>query len=88
MQSILQIPYCTNRGVDTGAATAIRKRLIELRNAGCAILIISEELEELFELTDYMQVLNQGRLSERFKTSDTEPEDIGRAMIGVVEAAK
>lgn len=75
-------------GVDIGAATAIRKRLIELRNAGCAILIISEELEELFELTDYMQVLNQGRLSERFKTSDTEPEDIGRAMIGVVEAAK
>ncbi|MEL6688869.1 MAG: ABC transporter ATP-binding protein [Pseudomonadota bacterium] len=75
-------------GVDIGAATAIRKRLIELRNAGCAILVISEELEELFELSDHMQVLHDGRLSGRFKTSETEPEDIGRAMIGAEEAAQ
>jgi len=75
-------------GVDIGAATEIRKRLIELRNAGCAILIISEEMEELFELTDYMQVLNEGHLSTRFRTSETEPEDIGRAMIGAVDAAQ
>ena len=74
-------------GVDIGAATAIRKRLIELRNAGCAILIISEEMEELFELTDHMQVLSEGRLSARFKTSETVPEDIGRAMIGASEGA-
>jgi simple sugar transport system ATP-binding protein len=74
-------------GVDIGAATAIRKRLIELRNAGCAILVISEEMEELFELTDHMQVLSEGRLSARFKTSDTQPEDIGRAMIGATEGA-
>ncbi|MEO0388010.1 MAG: ATP-binding cassette domain-containing protein, partial [Pseudomonadota bacterium] len=69
-------------GVDIGAATAIRKRLIELRNAGCAILVISEDLEELFALTDAMQVLSEGRLSPRFTTSETVPEDIGRAMIG------
>ena len=74
-------------GVDIGAATAIRRRLIELRNAGCAILVISEELEELFELTDYMQVLSEGRLSPRFDTSTTLPEDIGRAMIGASEGA-
>jgi simple sugar transport system ATP-binding protein len=74
-------------GVDIGAATAIRRRLIELRNAGCAILVISEEIEELFELTDYIQVLSEGRLSPRFKTSETQPEDIGRAMIGVSEGA-
>ena len=75
-------------GVDIGAATAIRKRLIELRNAGCAILIISEEMEELFEVTDFMQVLNEGRLSERFKTSETVPEDIGRSMIGAAGTAQ
>ncbi|MEM6890659.1 MAG: ABC transporter ATP-binding protein [Pseudomonadota bacterium] len=75
-------------GVDIGAATAIRKRLIELRNAGTAILIISEEIEELFELADNIQVLNKGRLSDRFKTRDTKPEDIGRYMIGAVEAAQ
>lgn len=73
-------------GVDIGAATEIRKRLIELRNAGCAILVISEELEELFELTDHIQVLHQGHLSPRFKTSETAPEDIGRSMIGAGEA--
>lgn len=75
-------------GVDIGAATEIRKRLIELRNAGCAILVISEEMEELFELADHIQVLSEGRLSARFKTSETEPEDIGRAMIGASEAAE
>ncbi|MEM6940095.1 MAG: ABC transporter ATP-binding protein [Pseudomonadota bacterium] len=74
-------------GVDIGAAIAIRKRLIELRNAGCAILVISEEIEELFELTDCIQVLNAGRLSARFKTRETAPEDIGRVMIGAAEAA-
>ncbi|MEO1787846.1 MAG: ABC transporter ATP-binding protein, partial [Pseudomonadota bacterium] len=74
-------------GVDIGAATAIRKRLIALRNAGCAILVISEEMEELFELTDHIQVLSEGHLSARFKTSETVPEDIGRVMIGAVEGA-
>ena len=74
-------------GVDIGAATAIRRRLIELRNAGCAILVISEEIEELFELTDNIQVLSKGRLSPRFKTSETQPEDIGRVMIGASEGA-
>ncbi len=69
-------------GVDIGAATAIRRRLIALRNAGCAILVISEDMEDLFALTDYMQVLSKGRLSARFTTSETAPEDIGRAMIG------
>jgi len=58
-----------------------------LRSAGCAILVISEELEELFELSDYMQVLSEGRLSARFKTSETAPEDIGRAMIDASEGA-
>lgn len=71
-------------GVDIGASAAIRKRLIELRNDGCAILVISEEIEELFELSDHIQVLNHGRLSPRFKTSDVRPEDIGRYMISSV----
>ncbi|WP_174801093.1 ABC transporter ATP-binding protein [Martelella limonii] len=69
-------------GVDIGAATAIRQRLIELRNAGMAILVISEELEELFQLTDHIQVLHHGRLSPPLVTRDTRPEDVGRYMIG------
>ncbi|WP_180897217.1 ABC transporter ATP-binding protein [Martelella soudanensis] len=69
-------------GVDIGAATAIRQRLIALRNAGMAILVISEELEELFELSDHIQVLHHGRLSPPLVTRDTRPEDVGRYMIG------
>lgn len=69
-------------GVDVGAASAIRKRLIELRNQGMAILVISEELEELFELSDVIQVLYHGALSPPLVTRDTKAEDIGRYMIG------
>ena len=69
-------------GVDIGAATAIRRRLITLRNEGVAILVISEELEELFELCDSIQVLYHGTLSRPLVTRDTRPEEIGRYMIG------
>jgi general nucleoside transport system ATP-binding protein len=69
-------------GVDIGAATAIRRRLITLRNEGIAILVISEELEELFELCDSIQVLYHGRLSPPLATHDTRPEEIGRYMLG------
>jgi simple sugar transport system ATP-binding protein len=69
-------------GVDVGAASAIRRRLVALRNEGMAILVISEELEELFELCDSIQVLHHGRISPPLVTRDTRPEDIGRYMIG------
>lgn len=69
-------------GVDIGAASAIRRRLVNLRNEGVAILVISEELEELFELCDFIQVLHHGKLSEPLVTRETRPEDIGRYMIG------
>jgi general nucleoside transport system ATP-binding protein len=69
-------------GVDIGAASAIRRRLIALRNEGMAILVISEELEELFELCDFIQVLHHGTLSPPLVTRDTRPEEIGRYMIG------
>ncbi|WP_064709430.1 ABC transporter ATP-binding protein [Rhizobium bangladeshense] len=69
-------------GVDIGAAAAIRKRLMSLRNEGMAILVISEELEELFELSDFIQVLHHGTLSPPLVTRDTNPEEIGRYMIG------
>ena len=69
-------------GVDIGAATAIRQRLLDLREAGVAVLIISEELEELFEITDRMYVINGGALSPSLTTSALTPNDIGEYMIG------
>ncbi|MBT9372860.1 ABC transporter ATP-binding protein [Rhizobium sp. CSW-27] len=73
-------------GVDIGAATEIRRKLMALRNEGMAILVISEELEELFDLCDQIQVLRKGMLSAPLNARDTKPEEIGRYMIGAEDA--
>jgi len=69
-------------GVDIGAAVAIRQRLVDLRDQGVCILIISEELEELFEISDRLHVMFRGRLSPSVRTSETNVEAIGLAMTG------
>ncbi len=69
-------------GVDIGAATAIRQRLVALRNAGTAILVISEEIEELFEICDILHVLHQGRLSPPLPASEVTVEEVGAWMMG------
>ncbi len=69
-------------GVDVGAASAIRSRLLTLRNAGVAILVISEDLSELFELCDRLQVMFRGRMSPSVGTNDTDRHRVGLAMTG------
>lgn len=69
-------------GVDIGAATAIRRRLLEMRDSGVAILVISEELEELFEICDILHVLHEGRLSPALASAETTAQDVGAYMIG------
>ena len=70
-------------GVDVGAAAAIRQALIDLRNAGVAIFVVSEELEELFEICDRIAVIADGRLSPVKRSSDTDMEEIGLWMSGM-----
>jgi simple sugar transport system ATP-binding protein len=70
-------------GVDVGAAAFIRQQLIDLRNEGTAILVISEELEELFEISDRIAVIAQGRLSPSKKPADTNMDEIGVWMSGM-----
>ena len=69
-------------GVDIGAATDIRERLVAMRNAGAAILVISEELEELFHICDRLHVLHKGHLSPSLPTHATTVEEVGTYMIG------
>jgi ABC-type uncharacterized transport system ATPase subunit len=69
-------------GVDIGAATAIRRRLLDMRDAGTAILVISEELEELFEICDVLHVLHEGKLSAPLDSTTTTAQDIGALMMG------
>jgi ABC-type uncharacterized transport system ATPase subunit len=69
-------------GVDIGAASEIRQRLVAMRNAGAAIVVISEEIDELFEICDRLQVLHKGHLSPSHDVAATSVEQIGTYMIG------
>ncbi len=70
-------------GVDVGAAAFIRQTIIDLRNRGCAVLVISEELDELFEICDRIAVIAKGRLSPTRPAAETTVEDIGVWMSGL-----
>ena len=69
-------------GVDVGAAAQIRQALLDLRDAGVAILVVSEELDELFEICDRLAVIAQGRLSAAKPVRETNAEEIGLLMSG------
>jgi general nucleoside transport system ATP-binding protein len=70
-------------GVDVGAAAQIRAELLRLRDDGCAVLVISEELDELFEICDRLQVIARGRLSPSISTQAASVELIGVWMSGL-----
>ncbi len=70
-------------GVDVGAAARIRNELIALRAAGCAILVVSEELDELYELCDRLLVIAKGRMSPPVRPHDIAIDEIGRWMSGL-----
>jgi simple sugar transport system ATP-binding protein len=71
-------------GVDIGAASAIHRALLERRDAGGAILIVSEDLEELLALSDRIAVLSQGRLSPLIASETATREQIGQWMGGAL----
>ena len=70
-------------GVDVGAAAQIRGEILALRDAGCAVLVVSEELEELFEISDRLHVIARGRLSPSLPRSEATVERIGEWMSGL-----
>jgi ABC-type uncharacterized transport system ATPase subunit len=70
-------------GVDVGAAAQIRGELLKLRDAGCAVLVVSEELDELFEISDRLLVIAQGRMSPPIATRDATIPQIGAWMSGL-----
>jgi general nucleoside transport system ATP-binding protein len=70
-------------GVDIGAAAQIRGELLALRDRGCAILLISEEIDELFEISDRLVVMAQGRISPPIATTEATLEQIGIWMSGL-----
>jgi general nucleoside transport system ATP-binding protein len=69
-------------GVDAGAAAAIHQALVDLAAKGSAIVIISQDLDELLTLCDTMAVINLGRLSKPLKVGAVSIEEIGLLMGG------
>ena len=70
-------------GVDVGAAAQIRGALLKLRDQGCALLVVSEELDELFEISDRLLVIAQGRVSPSVPVAQATVAMIGEWMSGL-----
>lgn len=72
------------RGIDVGAIEFIRKRLLEFRDAGCAIILISADLTEIFSLSDRLAVMYKGKFAGFFNNVENVTEDeLGQHMLGI-----
>jgi len=72
-------------GVDAAAAAAIRQALLDLAENGAAVIIISQDLDELLEVSDRLAILNEGRLTKPRETAELTMDQIG-LMMGGMEA--
>ena len=72
-------------GVDAGAAAAIRQALVDLARSGSAVLVISQDLDEIFEMADRVAVISRGQLSEVRPAQDLNRERVGLLMAGAHE---
>jgi simple sugar transport system ATP-binding protein len=75
------------RGVDIGAIEFIHRRLLQLRDAGKAILLISVELDEILGLADRILVMNEGRVVGELAAADADENKLGLLMAGIAKAA-
>jgi ABC-type uncharacterized transport system ATPase subunit len=75
------------RGLDIGAARFVHERFLALREKGCGLIVISEDIEELLSISDRIAVMYEGRIVGVLKSSDATVERIGLLMSGVKEAA-
>jgi len=74
------------RGVDIGAIEFIHKQLLRLRDTGCAIILVSVELDEILSLSDRVMVMNAGQNMGIIDRADASTQTVGLMMAGVTEA--
>ena len=73
-----------SRGIDVGAAKFLHEKLVEMRDAGCAILLVSADLDELFKLSDSVVVMYEGKISAYFPdVKQVTENEMGHYMLGV-----
>ena len=73
------------RGVDIGATEYVHARLLEQRQQGTAILLISEDLDEILALSDRIAVISEGRIMGIVTREDATLEKLGLMMAGVLD---
>ncbi|HEY0615235.1 MAG TPA: ATP-binding cassette domain-containing protein [Candidatus Elarobacter sp.] len=78
----LVVAYQPTRGIDIGAAALVQSRLIEARNAGAGVLLISFELDEIFAVADRILVIANGAFAGSFERADVDRGRIGALMAG------
>lgn len=69
-------------GVDAGAASQIQQTLIDLANQGCAVILISQDLDEIFAVANRVAIMFEGELSDAYLTNDISLDEIGLLMVG------
>jgi len=70
------------RGLDIGALTYVHEQLLAARDRGAAVLLISEDLDEVTALSDVIHVISEGRLSPGFARGALTPAELGVWMAG------
>lgn len=73
------------RGLDVNAVEAIHNLLVDQRDGGSAILLISEDLDELFKLSNRLLVMYEGKIIKSFDIDNADINNVGLAMAGVIE---
>lgn len=71
------------RGLDVGSIEFIHKRIVEKRSAGCAVLLVSPELDEVMELSDRIAVMYRGKITAILPADQVTKEQVGLLMAGV-----
>jgi simple sugar transport system ATP-binding protein len=73
------------RGLDVGATEYVRSKLLEQRNGGAAVLLISEDLDEVMTLSDRIAVIYEGKIMGVLPTREANIEQLGLMMSGALE---
>ena len=84
----LLVAVYPSRGLDIGATEAVRKELVAQRDAGKAVLLVSEDIDELLTVADTIAVMYDGRVVGSMPAAGADPEEIGLLMAGVAPSTE
>jgi simple sugar transport system ATP-binding protein len=71
------------RGLDVGSIEYIHKKIIETRDAGCGVLLVSSELDEILSLADTIGVIYKGKIIKTLSIKEATKEKLGLLMAGI-----